>query len=66
MHPDFNSTKQTLLYLNDCFESFDESVEVIVNAYLKRRDHNILVLDWSTFNKDDYFEVIIPNIKRVS
>lgn len=66
VHPDFDASKQTLLYLNDCFESFDESVEVIVNAYLKRRDHNILVLEWTSFNNADYFEVLIPNIKRVS
>lgn len=65
-HPEYDESKQTLLYLNDCFESFEESVEVIVSAYLKRRDHNILVLDWSSFSKDDYFEAVIPNIKRVS
>lgn len=65
-HPDFDNTKPTVLYLNDCYESFDESVAIIVNAYLTRRDHNILVLDWSTFRQDDYFEFVIPNMKKVS
>lgn len=66
VHPEFDLNKKTLLYLNDCFESFDESVEVIVKAYLQRRDHNILVLDWASIKHDDYFGVVIPNMERVS
>lgn len=42
-----------------------ESVNVIVNAYLKRNDHNILVLDWSSLADGNYLLDAVPNAKLV-
>lgn len=65
-HPEFDNSKSTILYINDCYEINDESTKVIVEAYLKRKEFNVLSLDWSSLGRDDFFNVLIPNIKQVS
>lgn len=42
-----------------------QSVHVIVDAYLKRGDHNILVLDWSELADGNFLVDAVPNLKQV-
>lgn len=65
-HPEFDDTRKTLFYISDCYEYNNESVHVIVNAYAKRTDYNVLVLDWFSFNNADFFSVLLPNLNEVS
>lgn len=65
-HPEFDSARQTLLYIGDCFEVDDESTNVIVNAYKRRGRYNILTLDWSNLGSNDFFNILLPNMNDVS
>jgi len=65
-HPDFDDTKETLLYINDCFEMNNESINIIVDAYIRKGGYNILALEWSSFSKNDFFNVLLPNLNLLS
>lgn len=66
-HSDFDADKKTVLYLHGYVEApTHESIRVIVDAYIKRGDHNILVLDWSQLADGNYFVDAVQNIKDVS
>jgi pancreatic triacylglycerol lipase len=55
------------LYAHGYIESpAEESVSVIVDAYLKRGDHNVLVLDWTELADGHYMFEALPNTKRVN
>lgn len=43
-----------------------DSIHVIVNAYIKRGDHNIIVLDWAELANGHYFIDAVQNLKPVS
>lgn len=48
----FDVLKKTVLYIHNYLEGPNhESVNVIVDSYLQRNDHNILVLDWFQISK---------------
>lgn len=65
-HPSFDKEKATVLYIHGYIEApSDESVTVIVQSYLKRNDHNILVLDWSDLADGNYLVDAVPNAKQV-
>lgn len=65
-HLKFDAEKKTVLYIHGYMEApSQESVNVIVNAYLKRNDHNILVLDWSSLADGNYLFDAVPNAKLV-
>lgn len=56
----------TVLYIHGYKDSVDtEGVSTVVNAYLQRGDHNILVLDWSKLCENDYFRRAVPNMFMV-
>lgn len=42
-----------------------ESVNVIVDAYLQRNDHNVLALEWSELAAGNYLIDAVPNAKQV-
>lgn len=66
-HPKFDAEKKTVLYIHGYLEApSQESVNVIVAAYLKRNDHNILVMDWSELSDGNYLFDAVPNAKQVS
>ncbi|CRK94862.1 CLUMA_CG008354, isoform A, partial [Clunio marinus] len=44
---------------------YSESTEAIVNAYIKRKDHNIIVIDWGQYSFGEYFSVI-PRFTQIS
>lgn len=39
---------------------------MIADAYIKRNDHNILLLDWSELADGNYLFDAVPNIKKVN
>lgn len=65
-HLHFDKQKPTVLYIHGYVEApSHESVNVIVQAYLKRNDHNVLILDWSELADGNYLFDAIPNMKQV-
>lgn len=65
-HNDFDNHKKTVLYVHGYVEGpTHQSIHVIVDAYIKRGDHNILVLDWSELADGNYLIDAVPNIKQV-
>lgn len=62
----FDILKKTVLYIHGYGEgSKHESVSTIVDAYLQRNDHNILVLDWCELANGNYLVDAVPNVKQV-
>lgn len=62
----FDVLKKTILYVHGYGEGpKHESVSAIVDAYLERNDHNVLVLDWSELAKGNYLIDAVPNAKQV-
>lgn len=65
-HANFDKQKPTVLYIHGYVEApTHQSVSVIVQAYLQRNDHNILVLDWSQLADGNYLLDAVPNMKQV-
>lgn len=65
-HPNFDCNRKTVLYLHGYIETQQvESIHVIVGAYLKRGDHNTLVLDWGQLADGNYLLDAVQNIKEV-
>lgn len=66
LHPLFDHKKNTVLYIHGYVEApTHQSIHVIVDAYQKRDDYNILVLDWSELADGNFFVDAVPNIKQV-
>lgn len=65
-HSNFDKQKATVLYIHGYVEApSHQSVNVIVQAYLQRNDHNVLVLDWSPLADGNYLLDAVPNVKQV-
>lgn len=66
-HEKFDEFKKTVLYVHGYLEAPpNESVHLIVDSYLQRDDHNIIVLDWSLLATGDYMTFALPNAILVS
>lgn len=62
----FDTLRKTVLYIHGHSEgSNHESVRVVVDAYLQRNDHNVLVLDWTELASGNYLIDSVPNAKQV-
>lgn len=62
----FDAMKKTVLYIHGYLEGLmHESVNVIVDAYLQRNDHNVLALEWSELAAGNYLIDAVPNAKQV-
>lgn len=62
----FNNSLKTVLYIHGFRESLaSESVETVVNAFIKRKSHNILVLNWSVYASGNYITDAVPNLIKV-
>jgi pimeloyl-ACP methyl ester carboxylesterase len=60
--PEFDNSKSTVLYIHGYLETPEvESIHVIVDAYQKRNDHNILILDWGELADGSYVFEALPN-----
>lgn len=65
-HPKFNSKLPTMLFISGWTQSPEaETSLLIIKAYLKRNDHNILILDWSDYSVGLYSAVMI-RISKIS
>lgn len=63
----YNLNRPTVLYVDGYTSIYSsETTQRIVDAYLERSDHNILVLDWSKYNGADYFWDAVPNMYKVA
>ncbi|PSN48336.1 hypothetical protein C0J52_03418 [Blattella germanica] len=64
--PGFDSSKKILIYIPGYKENvFYESIHLIVNAYLKRGDTNVIVLDWSGYSTRDYVTAMVTCVTEV-
>lgn len=64
-HATFDKSRPTVMYVHGYIENMSvESIHVIVDAYLKRGDHNILILDWSDLADGNYMFDCVPNMKQ--
>lgn len=62
----FDANRPTALYIHGYRETVvSNSVQRIINAYLSRNDHNIIVLDWSHAASGNYFTSAVPNAMKV-
>ncbi|XP_015588417.1 lipase member H-A [Cephus cinctus] len=60
-----NDTKPTVVYVHGWSESAESvSVRAIVDGYLHRGDHNVIVADWSEVASQSYLRAV-PEIKGV-
>lgn len=65
-HKNFNSKLPTVLFISGWTQSPNaETSQLIIKAYLKRGDYNILVLDWSDYSVGIYGAVMI-RISKIS
>lgn len=66
-HPDFHQHRNTILFCHGYTESYTaNTTQEIVDAYLWRNDHNILVVQWSSYAAGNYVFEAIPNAIKVS
>ena len=65
-HPDYDNNRSTMLYGFGYTEKFTSiSTQTIVESYVERGDHNILVIEWSSYNRGSYTLEAIPNTRIV-
>jgi predicted alpha/beta-fold hydrolase len=65
-HPDYNKSLPTVLYVHGYTESFHaKSTQTVVEAFITRQSHNILVLDWSTYANGLYTWTASRNVYPV-
>lgn len=65
-NPNFDVSRKTVLYIHGYLEGPEhESVSAIVDAYLQRNDHNVLIVDWSQLALGNYLIDAVPNAKQV-
>lgn len=66
-HPKYDPNKKTLLYCYGYTETFrSKSTITVVQAYIKRGDHNIIVLDWEDYCHGHYIQNAVPQVYTVS
>lgn len=56
----FDANRPTMLYISGWIQSPDtETSQQLIQAYLKRGDYNVLVLDWGDYSVGLYSAVLI-------
>ena len=61
-HPYYNNDRATMLYGFGYSEKYTSvSTQTIVDSYIERGNHNILVVDWSSYNGNRYVAQAIVN-----
>lgn len=65
-HSDFDHSRPNLLYGYGYTERYESiSTQTIVESYLERGEHNVLVVDWSDYSKGNYLLEAIRNSYKV-
>lgn len=64
----FDNNKPTLIYAHGFTENFTyPSVQIILNSYLlRRREFNLLFIDWSKYSSGNYILQAVPNLIKVT
>lgn len=63
----FDANRTTILYIHGYNENMgSDTIHRIVNAFLTRKEHNIIVLDWSDAASGNYFINAVPNALTVN
>lgn len=66
-HSRYDRDRPTKIYCYGYTENFmSPGTQAIVDSYLERGDHNIIVIEWSSYNDGNYIIEAIPNMKRIS
>lgn len=64
--PEFKLDRPTIIYAFDFLENHESvSTQSIVDAYLQRGDHNILILDYGELSGGNYIFDAVPNAMKV-
>jgi pimeloyl-ACP methyl ester carboxylesterase len=64
-HTNYKRNQPTIVYAHGYTASYaTEDSQAIANAYSQRRDHNILLLDWSVYSSGRYLLQAVPNAYR--
>jgi hypothetical protein len=64
--PNYNGTKKTVLYFHGYTEKLtDDNLKFIINAFITRGTHNLLILDWVELANGNLFLDAIPNALKV-
>lgn len=62
----YDNNRPTLLYCYGYTETFQSlSVQTVLESYIERGDHNILVIEYSNYNDGNYFLQAVPNSYRI-
>jgi Lipase len=65
-HPSYVNDRPTMLYGYGYTEKFTSmSTQTLINSYIQRADHNILVVEWSNYSDGNYILNAIPNSYKV-
>lgn len=65
-HADYRNDLPTMLYGYGFTESYTSlSTQTVVSSFIDRRDHNILVVEWSNYSDGNYIFEAIPNAHRI-
>lgn len=55
----YNPTKPTVIFFHGRSAKYSAPVvKVVADAYLKRGDHNMIMVDWSKFSNGSYFKAV--------
>ena len=66
-HPSYNNDLPTEIYSYGYTENYTSpTTQNIVKSYIERGQHNILVIEWSSYNSGNYIFEAIPNMKKIS
>lgn len=67
LNSSYDRNRSTLIYCFGFIETLlNPSVQTVVKAYLSRNDTNVVVFDWSKYNKGNYFLETLPNVVKVN
>lgn len=65
-HEKFNFHRKTLFYFHGWVEKFDYgSIPRIVEAYIRRNEYNIVIVDWGPYSDGEYFMHVLPRVIKV-
>lgn len=62
----YNVKIKTLFYIHGFKENLTtESTETVIDAYLRRNDHNVIVLNWGPYANGSYMTHAVPNLVKI-
>lgn len=63
----FNVNRPSVVYAYGFTQTYNSNAtQRIVEAYIARNDHNILVIDWYNYSTGDYLLNAVPNTLKVA